>query len=160
MKKLMIMGAGIYQVPLIKAAREMGIHTIAVSIPGKYPGFSYADEVLHINTTDSAVRITHIPSNIIVTCQSERSQHKNKATALRILKAKLYEKIEMDKKAEQNKEYGEKQDIGWGSQIRSYVFQPYQMVKDHRTNVEAGDVNKVLDGELDQFIKAYLYRGE
>ena len=110
----------------------------------------------HVNTTDSAVRITHIPSNIIVTCQSERSQHKNKATALRILKAKLYEKIENDKKAEQNKEYGEKQDIGWGSQIRSYVFTPYQMVKDHRTKAETGNVQAVMDGEIDLFIDSFL----
>lgn len=110
----------------------------------------------HVNTTDSAVRITHIPSNIIVTCQSERSQHKNKATALRILKAKLYEKIENDKKAEQNKEYGEKQDIGWGSQIRSYVFTPYQMVKDHRTKTETGNVQAVMDGEIDLFIDSFL----
>ena len=110
----------------------------------------------HVNTTDSAVRITHIPSNIVVTCQSERSQYKNKATALKILKAKLYEKIENEKKVEQNKEYGEKQDIGWGSQIRSYVFTPYQMVKDHRTKAETSNIAAVMDGEIDMFIDAYL----
>lgn len=110
----------------------------------------------HVNTTDSAVRITHLPTGIVVACQSDRSQHKNRATALKILKAKIFEKIQRDKQEEQNREYGEKQDIGWGSQIRSYVFAPYQMVKDHRTRCETGNVQAVMDGAIDDFIEAYL----
>ena len=110
----------------------------------------------HINTTDSAVRITHLPTNTVVTCQSERSQIKNREQAMKMMKAKLYQlKIE-----EQEKELaeirGEQKDIGWGSQIRSYVFHPYSMVKDHRTNYEIGNTNSVMDGDLDGFINAYL----
>lgn len=109
-----------------------------------------------VNTTDSAVRITHIPSGLVVTCQNERSQIKNKATAMRILKARLYE-LELDKKrAEMEKHYGEKGEIGWGRQIRSYVMQPYQMVKDLRTGEQTSDVQAVLDGKLDAFIEAFL----
>lgn len=114
----------------------------------------------HVNKKDSAVRITHIPSGLVVQCQSERSQLTNKNAALKILKSKL---LELSREIEDDNIKNirsDQKEIAWGSQIRSYVFQPYQMVKDHRTNVEAGDVNKVLDGELDQFIKAYLYRGE
>ncbi len=110
----------------------------------------------HVNKTDSAVRITHLPTNIVVACQSERSQHQNKANAMKLLKAKLYE-IELEKRqAEEDKLTKDKKRIEWGSQIRSYVMQPYQMVKDHRTGVEAGNVNAVMDGELDEFIRAYL----
>ncbi|NGP44923.1 peptide chain release factor 2 [Bacillaceae bacterium SIJ1] len=110
----------------------------------------------HVNTTDSAVRITHTPTNTVVTCQSERSQIKNRERAMKMLQAKLYQlKIE-----EQEKELaeirGEQKEIGWGSQIRSYVFHPYSMVKDHRTNVENGNVQAVMDGEIDSFIDAYL----
>lgn len=109
-----------------------------------------------VNTTDSAVRITHLPSGLVVTCQNERSQIKNRATAMGILKARLYE-MEMDKKrAEMEKHYGEKGEIGWGRQIRSYVFQPYQMVKDLRTGEQTGDVQAVMDGDLDAFIEAFL----
>jgi len=109
-----------------------------------------------VNTTDSAVRITHIPSGLVVTCQNERSQIKNKASAMSVLKARLYE-IEMDKKrAEIDRHYGEKGDIGFGHQIRSYVFQPYQMVKDLRTGEQTGDVQAVMDGELNPFIEAFL----
>ena len=109
-----------------------------------------------VNTTDSAVRITHIPSGLVVTCQNERSQIKNKASALSVLKARLYE-MEMDKKrAEMDRHYGEKGDIGFGHQIRSYVFQPYQMVKDLRTGEQTSDVQGVLDGDLDKFIEAFL----
>lgn len=109
-----------------------------------------------VNTTDSAVRITHLPTGLIVTCQNERSQIKNRATALKVLKSRLYE-IEMDKKrAEQEKHYSEKGDIGWGRQIRSYVLQPYQMVKDLRTGEQTSDVQGVLDGDLDAFIAAFL----
>ncbi len=109
-----------------------------------------------VNKTDSAVRLTHIPTGIVVACQNERSQHQNKATAMRILKAKLYE-MEMEKKQkERDAIEAAKQEIAWGSQIRSYVFQPYQMVKDHRTDFEIGNVQKVMDGDLDGFIKAFL----
>jgi peptide chain release factor 2 len=109
-----------------------------------------------VNTTDSAVRITHIPSGLVVTCQNERSQIKNRATAMNVLKARLYE-MEMDKKrAEMEKHYGEKGEIGWGRQIRSYVFQPYQMVKDLRTGEQTSDVQAVMDGDLNAFIEAFL----
>ena len=109
-----------------------------------------------VNTTDSAVRITHIPSGLVVTCQNERSQIKNKASAMSVLKARLYE-IEMDKKRSViEKHYGEKGDIGFGHQIRSYVFQPYQMVKDLRTGEQTSDVQAVMDGELNPFIEAFL----
>ncbi len=109
-----------------------------------------------VNTTDSAVRITHIPSGLVVTCQNERSQIKNKASAMGVLKSRLYE-LEMDKKrSEMDRHYSEKGDIGFGHQIRSYVFQPYQMVKDLRTGEQTGDVQAVMDGNLDPFIDAFL----
>jgi peptide chain release factor 2 len=109
-----------------------------------------------VNTTDSAVRITHIPSGLVVTCQNERSQIKNRASAMNVLKARLYE-LELDKKrAEMEKHYGEKGEIGFGRQIRSYVFQPYQMVKDLRTGEQTSDVQAVMDGDLNAFIEAYL----
>ena len=110
----------------------------------------------HVNKTDSAVRITHLPTGIVVQCQNERSQHKNKATALKILRSRLYEK-EMKEKAEQLEElHNTKKEIAWGSQIRSYVMHPYRMVKDHRTNKVIHDVDRVMDGEIDELIKAYL----
>ncbi len=112
----------------------------------------------HINTTDSAVRITHLPSGIVVTCQSERSQIKNREKALKILKARLYEKQIEAQQQELNQIQGEQKEIGWGSQIRSYVFHPYSMVKDHRTAVETGNVQSVMDGEIDAFIDSYLRR--
>ena len=112
----------------------------------------------HVNTTDSAVRITHLPTGLVVASQEERSQHKNKATAMKILKSKIYAKIESEKQAEQSLEYGAKQEIGWGSQIRSYVFCPYQMVKDHRTSIETGNLQAVMDGDIDIFIEGYLQR--
>ena len=109
-----------------------------------------------VNTTDSAVRITHLPSGLVVTCQNERSQIKNRASAMNVLKARLYE-LELDKKrAEMERHYGEKGEIGFGRQIRSYVFQPYQMVKDLRTGEQTSDVQAVMDGELNPFIEAYL----
>jgi peptide chain release factor 2 len=109
-----------------------------------------------VNTTDSAVRITHLPSGLVVTCQNERSQIKNKASAMSVLKSRLYE-LEMDKKrSEMEKHYGDKGDIGFGHQIRSYVFQPYQMVKDLRTGEQTSDVQAVMDGDLDLFIEAFL----
>ena len=110
----------------------------------------------HVNTTDSAVRITHLPTGIVVSCQNERSQHKNRATAMKMLKARLYE-AEMEKRrAAAAAARGEQSENGWGSQIRSYVLQPYQMVKDLRTGVETSDTSGVLDGDLDEFIEAYI----
>ena len=110
----------------------------------------------HVNKTDSAVRITHLPTGIVVQCQNERSQHKNKATALKILRARLYER-EMKEKEEKLQElHNSKKDIAWGSQIRSYVMHPYKMVKDHRTNKVIHQVDRVMDGDIDELIKAYL----
>lgn len=113
----------------------------------------------HVNKTDSAVRITHIPTGIVVACQNERSQLKNKQTAMKILKSRLYEKMEDEKRAEMDKFYGEKGEIAWGNQIRSYVFQPYQMVKDLRTGAETGNIQAVMDGDLDMFVNAWLRAG-
>ncbi len=110
----------------------------------------------HVNVTDSAVRITHIPTGIVVQCQNERSQHRNRDSAMKVLRARLYD---LKLRAQQEKidaMHDGKKDIAWGSQIRSYVFQPYRMVKDHRTKVEVGDVDRVMDGDLDPFIKAFL----
>ncbi len=109
-----------------------------------------------VNTTDSAVRITHNPSGIVVTCQNERSQHQNKAIAMQVLKSRLYEKEMEKKRAEQAETEANKKEIGWGSQIRSYVLHPYKLVKDHRTNCESGNAEKVLDGDLDNFMKSFL----
>ena len=110
----------------------------------------------HVNKTDSAVRITHLPTGIVVQCQNERSQHKNKATALKLLKARLYEKEFRDKAEKLEELHSTKKEIAWGSQIRSYILHPYKMVKDHRTNKTIHQVDRVLDGEIDEFIKAYL----
>jgi len=110
----------------------------------------------HVNKTDSAVRITHLPTGLIVQCQNERSQHKNKAVAMKILAARLYDLERKKKEAELAKQYAAKQKIEWGSQIRSYVLHPYSMVKDHRTECETGNASAVLDGEIDGFIEAYL----
>ncbi len=110
----------------------------------------------HVNKTDSAVRITHLPTNIVVQCQNERSQHANKTAAMKILRARLFELQEKQREEELNKLRGEQQEIGWGSQIRSYIFHPYSLVKDHRTEVETGNVEKVIDGDIDPFISAFL----
>jgi len=112
----------------------------------------------HVNKTDSAIRITHIPTGIVVSCQNERSQHKNRATAMKQLRARLYE-MELEKKENAAEALaGEKKEIAWGSQIRSYVLHPYRMVKDHRTGYEVGNADAVLDGDLDGFIEAYLLK--
>jgi peptide chain release factor 2 len=110
----------------------------------------------HVNTTDSAVRITHLPTNIVVQCQNERSQYSNRLTAMKILKARLFEYYQKKKEESMEKISGEKKEIAWGNQIRSYVFQPYQMVKDHRTKTESSNVQAVMDGEIQDFIDAYL----
>jgi peptide chain release factor 2 len=112
----------------------------------------------HVNKTDSAVRITHRPSGIVVQCQNERSQSSNRATAMAMLRAKLLERVERERQEEIAREKGEAQDVNFGSQIRSYVLHPYTLVKDHRTGYEMGDVQRVLDGDLDGFVRAYLLK--
>ena len=116
----------------------------------------------HVNKTDSAIRLTHLPTGLVVACQAERSQHSNRARAMKILRAKIYELEQDKKKREMEKFYGDKGEIAWGHQIRSYVLQPYTMVKDHRTEAETGQVDAVLDGDLELFIEAWLKqnRGE
>jgi peptide chain release factor 2 len=110
----------------------------------------------HVNKTDSAVRITHFPTGIVVQCQNERSQHKNKALAMKVLRSRLYQYYRQQQEEERAKKEKEKKDISWGNQIRSYVFQPYTMVKDHRTKQESGNIQAVMDGALDPFIESYL----
>jgi len=110
----------------------------------------------HVNKTDSAVRITHLPTGIVVQCQNERSQHKNRAMALKVLRSRLYEIKLEEQSARMEELHKSKKEIAWGSQIRSYVLHPYKLIKDHRTNLETGNVQKILDGDLDEFIEAYL----
>jgi peptide chain release factor 2 len=110
----------------------------------------------HVNVTDSAIRITHLPTGIVVQCQNERSQHRNRDVAMKILRARLYEKALREQEEKRKQQDGQKMKIDFGSQIRSYVLQPYRLVKDHRTGLEVGDVDRVLDGDLDPFIRAYL----
>ena len=110
----------------------------------------------HVNKTDSAVRLTHFPTGIVVQCQNERSQHKNKAMAMKYLKSRIYELKLQEQNAKLDEVNKLKKDIAWGSQIRSYVLHPYKMIKDHRTNLEVGNVGRVLDGDIDDFIEAYL----
>jgi peptide chain release factor 2 len=112
----------------------------------------------HVNVTDSAVRLTHLPTGIVVSCQNERSQHKNRASAMRVLKSRLYDMRLKEQQAKLQQLGGEKKDIAFGSQIRSYVLAPYRLIKDHRTKYQVGDVDRVLDGDLDEFIKAYLMK--
>jgi peptide chain release factor 2 len=113
----------------------------------------------HVNVTDSAVRITHLPTGIIVSCQNERSQHKNRAMAMKVLRARLYDHYRREQEKEMAKLEGEKKDIAWGSQIRSYILAPYRLVKDHRTGLETANVERVLDGELDPLIDEFLLKG-
>jgi len=123
-------------------------------LPDKFPDTGAGGQ--HVNKTDSAIRITHIPTNIVVQCQNDRSQHRNRATAMNMLKARLYE-LELQKREQAaNDAASAKTDIGWGNQIRSYVLHPYQMVKDLRTNIEKGNAGGVLDGDLDDFVEASL----
>lgn len=110
----------------------------------------------HVNKTSSAVRITHIPTGIVVQCQNERSQHKNKENAMKILKARIFDRLEKEKEKKITEIQGEQKDIAWGSQIRSYVFQPYTMIKDLRTRIETGNIQAVMDGDIDEFIWGYL----
>jgi len=110
----------------------------------------------HVNVSDTAIRITHLPTKIQVSCQSERSQYQNKQNALRVLKARLYEHYKKEEEKKLAEFEKKKTDIGWGNQIRSYIFHPYNLVKDHRTKLENGDINKVMDGDLDEFMKVYL----
>jgi peptide chain release factor 2 len=112
----------------------------------------------HVNVTDSAIRITHLPTGLVVSCQNERSQHRNRSSAMKVLKARLYDLRLKEQQDRLDQLGGEKKDIAFGHQIRSYVLQPYQMVKDHRTKLQIGDVNRVLDGDLDEFIKGYLMK--
>jgi len=114
----------------------------------------------HVNKTDSAVRITHVPTGVVVQCQSDRSQHKNKAMAMKLLRAKLFELGQQKRREEKEARYEKLGDIAWGNQIRSYILFPYTMVKDHRTNLEVGDVESVMNGEIDPFIEAYLSQKE
>jgi peptide chain release factor 2 len=112
----------------------------------------------HVNVTDSAVRVTHLPTGIVVSCQNERSQHRNRDSAMRVLRARLYDLRTKEQQAKLEQIGGAKKDIAFGSQIRSYVLHPYQLVKDHRTKMEIGDVNRVLDGDIDGLIKTYLMK--
>lgn len=145
--------ASIYVSPEVDDSIEIDIHENDIKIDVYRAGGAGGQSV---NTTDSAVRITHKPSGLVVTCQNERSQLQNKLTAMKVLKSRLYEKAMEEKRAEQAKIEESKKEIGWGSQIRSYVLHPYKMVKDHRTDCESGNPDKILDGYLDDFMKSFL----
>jgi peptide chain release factor 2 len=148
---------------------EAGLKSVTFTLSGEYAfGLMAAEDLRidtyrssgaggqHVNVTDSAVRITHLPTGIVTSCQNERSQHKNKDVAMKVLKAKLYDLKQKEQQDKLSQIGGAKKDIAFGSQIRSYVLQPYQMIKDHRTKLSEGQVDKVLNGDLDAFIKTYL----
>jgi peptide chain release factor 2 len=145
--------ASVFASPVIDDTIEVEIKTDDLRIDTYRAGGAGGQ---HVNKTDSAVRITHLPTGIVVQCQNERSQHKNKAMAMKVLRSRLYEHYRDQQDAEREKQESEKKDIAWGNQIRSYVFQPYSMVKDHRTKAETGNVQAVMDGDIDQFIESYL----
>ncbi len=145
--------AGVEVAPVVKDTGEIAINEDDLQVD-TYRASGAGGQ--HVNKTDSAVRITHRPSGIVVQCQNERSQSSNRATAMAMLRAKLLERQERERQAEIAREKGDAQDVNFGSQIRSYVLHPYTMVKDHRTGYEMGDVQRVLDGDLDGFVRAYL----
>ncbi|HEX4467282.1 MAG TPA: peptide chain release factor 2, partial [Solirubrobacteraceae bacterium] len=145
--------AGVEVAPVVKDTGEIEINEDDLQVD-TYRASGAGGQ--HVNKTDSAVRITHRPSGIVVQCQNERSQSSNRATAMAMLRAKLLERKERERQEEIAREKGDAQDVNFGSQIRSYVIHPYQMVKDHRTGHEMGDVQRVLDGDLDGFVRAYL----
>ncbi len=147
--------AGVEVAPVVKGSGEVEIDDDDLQVD-TYRASGAGGQ--HVNKTDSAVRITHRPSGIVVQCQNERSQSSNRATAMAMLRAKLLERRERERQEEIAREKGEAQDVNFGSQIRSYVLHPYTMVKDHRTGYEMGDVQRVLDGDLDGFVRAYLLR--
>jgi peptide chain release factor 2 len=147
--------AGVEVAPLVEDAVEVEIDPEDIQVD-TYRASGAGGQ--HVNKTDSAVRITHRPTGIVVQCQNERSQSSNRETAMKMLRARLLELEERKRREELAREKGEAQDVGWGSQIRSYVLHPYTMVKDHRTNVEAGNTQAVLDGDLDEFVRAELLR--
>jgi peptide chain release factor 2 len=145
--------AGVEVAPVVKDTGEVEINEDDLQVD-TYRASGAGGQ--HVNKTDSAVRITHRPTGIVVQCQNERSQSSNRATAMAMLRAKLLERLERERQAEIAREKGEAQDVNFGSQIRSYVLHPYTLVKDHRTDYEMGDVNRVLDGDLDGFVRSYL----
>jgi peptide chain release factor 2 len=145
--------ASVFASPVIDDTIEVEIKTEDLRIDTYRAGGAGGQ---HVNKTDSAVRITHLPTGIVVQCQNERSQHKNKAMAMKVLRSRLYEHYREQQDAEREKQESEKKDIAWGNQIRSYVFHPYSMVKDHRTKAETGNVQAVMDGDIDLFIESYL----
>ena len=145
--------ASVYVFPVLDDAIEVEIRPEDLRVDTYRSGGAGGQ---HVNKTDSAVRFTHLPTGIVVACQSERSQTMNRATAMSMLKARLYEHYREQKEKENQKFASEKKDISWGNQIRSYVFQPYTMVKDHRTKTEAGNIQSVMDGNIDKFIESYL----
>ena len=147
--------AGVEVAPLVEDAVEVEIDPEDIQVD-TYRASGAGGQ--HVNKTDSAVRITHRPTGIVVQCQNERSQSSNRETAMKMLRGRLLELEERKRREEVAREKGEAQDVGWGSQIRSYVLHPYTMVKDHRTNVEAGNAQAVLDGDLDEFVRAELLR--
>jgi len=145
--------ASVFASPVIDDTIEVEVKTEDLRIDTYRAGGAGGQ---HVNKTDSAVRITHLPTGIVVQCQNERSQHKNKAMAMKVLRSRLYEHYREQQEAEREKQESEKKDIAWGNQIRSYVFHPYSMVKDHRTKTEMGNVQAVMDGDIDQFIESFL----